>query len=167
MVQGIQHDISDGRKPCPRCKQRKLLSEFGKTKRTLHGISTYCKLCTNAMQIERRATPEGAQKHRDASKAWREANNERHRDNNARWKYGIDHGTYETMLAAQDGKCAICKTTEPGTGMERFAIDHCHGTKVVRGLLCNSCNNGLGRFKDDPDRLLKAATYLESFLPKG
>lgn len=167
MTKGSPHDISDGTKPCPRCNERKPLSAFGTNKRTFHGVSTYCKVCTNTMQVERRATPEGAQAHRAASKAWREANNERHRDNNARWKYGVEHGTYETMLAAQNNACAICGSTNPGTGMERFAIDHCHGSKLVRGLLCNSCNNGLGRFKDDPDRLLQAATYLESFLPKG
>lgn len=167
MVKGSPHDVSDGTKPCPRCNERKPLSEFPKNKRMFHGINSYCKPCTNAMQQERRATPEGAQAHRKASKKWREENNERHRDNNARWKYGVDHGTYETMLAAQGGKCAICGTAEPGTRVGRFAIDHCHGTQKVRGLLCASCNNGLGRFRDDPSRLLAAATYLESFLSEG
>ena len=164
MVQGSQHDISDGKKPCPKCGERKPLGDFGKSTRSPHGISTYCKPCTNQMQVDRRATPEGAQAHRDGSKKWREANNDRHKDNNARWKYGVEHGTYDTVLAKQGGVCAICKTTEPGNGMERFAIDHCHGSKLVRGLLCNSCNNGLGRFKDDPVRLRKAADYLEMFI---
>ena len=164
MVQGSQIDTSDGMKPCPKCKERKPLSEFGKTTRSLHGVSTYCKPCTNQMQKDRRSTPEGAQAHRDASKSWREANAGRHADNNARWKYGVDHGTYDAMLAAQGGVCAICKTTESGTRTKRFSIDHCHGSKLVRGLLCVSCNNGLGRFKDDPVRLRKAADYLEMFI---
>lgn len=164
MVQGRALDVSDGMKPCPRCTQRKPFSEFPKAKRNPHGINTYCKVCTNEMQRERRATPEGGAAHRAASKAWREANNARHRDNNARWLYGIEHGTYDALLAAQNNVCAICGTADPGTGMTRFAIDHCHGSKVVRGLLCNNCNNGLGRFKDNPDRLRKAATYLEMFI---
>lgn len=164
MVKGSPHDVSDGTKPCPRCNERKPLTDFPKNKRMFHGVGSYCKACANEMQRELRTTAEGAQAHRNASKRWREANNERHRDNNARWKYGVDHGTYDTMLAAQGGVCAICKTDSPGTGMERFAIDHCHGSKLVRGLLCNNCNNGLGRFKDDTDRLLNAAAYLESFI---
>ena len=164
MVKGSPHDVSDGTKPCPRCNTRKPLTDFPKNKRMFHGVNSYCKPCTNEMQKSRRSTPEGAQAHRDASKRWRIENNERHRDNNARWKYGVEHGTYDTMFAAQDGKCAICETTEPGGRFGRFSIDHCHGTEVVRGLLCNSCNNGLGRFKDDPDRLRNAAAYLESFI---
>jgi hypothetical protein len=43
----------------------------------------------------------------------------------------------------------------------RLNVDHCHVTGKVRGILCNSCNNGLGRFRDNPDLLLKAADYLQ------
>lgn len=71
---------------------------------------------------------------------------------------------YDELLQKQGGGCAICKTTV-GTrrnGKEmRLAVDHCHTTNRVRGILCNSCNSGLGRFKDDPERLRQAAAYLE------
>jgi hypothetical protein len=49
----------------------------------------------------------------------------------------------------------------------RLSADHCHkiqeqtGETVVRGLLCGQCNAGLGRFKDSPEILRKAAQYLE------
>lgn len=65
---------------------------------------------------------------------------------------------YEMMLARQSGVCAICKGKPTG---ERLAIDHVHGTKRVRGLLCGSCNRALGLFKDDPVRLAVAIKYLK------
>jgi hypothetical protein len=40
-------------------------------------------------------------------------------------------------------------------------IDHHHGDGVVRGLLCNQCNLGLGLFRDDSSILRRAAEYLE------
>ena len=60
------------------------------------------------------------------------------------------------MLADQDGKCAICTKPFPG----RIAIDHDHRTGRVRGLLCTSCNTGIGKLGDDPELLLRAISYL-------
>ena len=85
----------------------------------------------------------------------------------ARWKWhirrtlGATAEQYEDMFTAQGGKCAICATTEPGGNRSRFSIDHCHDTGKIRGLLCVSCNSGLGYFKDNVDRLNAAASYLE------
>jgi hypothetical protein len=68
-------------------------------------------------------------------------------------------GGYEAQLAAQGGGCAICGY-RPKPGGRRLNIDHDHKTGAVRGLLCARCNRGLGWFRDDPDRLEIAATYL-------
>lgn len=86
-------------------------------------------------------------------------------------KYGIDRAWFETTLLAQNGKCAICRTGTPGGKTNAWHIDHdrsCCGTqracgKCVRGILCAKCNQGLGQFDDDPQRLIKAASYLASF----
>ena len=64
---------------------------------------------------------------------------------------------YETLLKAQNGRCAICGTRLPKGSL---VIDHSHKTGDVRGLLCISCNTGLGMFKDDPDLLQEASLYL-------
>lgn len=67
--------------------------------------------------------------------------------------------------------CPICeKSSEelysPGMGNKTpFRLDHDHETGDFRGFLCDSCNTGLGKFRDDPDLLLKAADYLKPSSP--
>jgi len=72
-------------------------------------------------------------------------------------RYGITIDRYDEMYEQQDGKCAICKAEDEG----RFAVDHCHNTGKVRGLLCRSCNLGIGQLKDDIEVLTNAITYLQ------
>lgn len=61
------------------------------------------------------------------------------------------------LWAEQRGLCAICR--DPLTN--DAVIDHDHATGYVRGLLCRSCNLGLGAFRDDAARLRMAALYVE------
>ena len=64
------------------------------------------------------------------------------------------------MYAAQDGKCAICAKGAEDELHGVFSVDHDHVTGAVRALLCRPCNLGLGKFEDDPKRLLAAVEYL-------
>lgn len=73
-------------------------------------------------------------------------------------KYGVTRDQYEAMLVTQAGNCAICGVNK-GSDLR---IDHNHQTGAVRGLLCDSCNNGLGRFKDNPFILQAAIKYLQA-----
>jgi hypothetical protein len=66
---------------------------------------------------------------------------------------------YEEILYRQKGVCAICD--KPETGNKRLAVDHQHGTKVIRGLLCSKCNTGIGLFNDSPGLLFSAIKYLQ------
>lgn len=66
---------------------------------------------------------------------------------------------YEALLDAQDNKCAICEA-ELVRDRNSTVIDHCHDTNEVRGVLCRSCNTGLGNFKDKNSLLANAAKYL-------
>jgi hypothetical protein len=77
------------------------------------------------------------------------------------WKrnYGITFDERQTLSDKQNHRCAICGTPEAEL-RSRLNIDHCHKTKVVRGLLCGSCNQAIGFFKSDPQRCLKGAEYL-------
>ena len=74
--------------------------------------------------------------------------------------YGISPEWYEIKIVEQKNKCAICGSEDPHSPWKIFAIDHCHATGKVRGLLCHKCNTGLGQFRDNPQLLTKAADYL-------
>ena len=74
-------------------------------------------------------------------------------------KYGITLEEYNARLLKQDNKCAICGGINRSG--KRLAVDHCHVTGRVRGLLCSNCNNGLGLFQDNSEFLNKAAAYLK------
>lgn len=79
-------------------------------------------------------------------------------------KFGISLHEYGQMLLAQGGKCAICEKESGGTRhgeTKALAVDHDHKTGKVRGLLCESCNQGIGKLQDDPEILRKAADYIE------
>lgn len=69
------------------------------------------------------------------------------------------------MLAAQGGHCALCprKPEEQAQGRRHLSVDHCHKTGQVRGLLCNTCNRGLGLLQDDPALLKAGAEYLQRY----
>ncbi len=69
-------------------------------------------------------------------------------------RYGLTVAEYRAMVAAQGGRCLICKKRK------KLVIDHCHNSTRVRGLLCSHCNSGLGYFFDTPERLEEAAVYL-------
>lgn len=147
----------DGMKKCYRCKEIKPLDDFGANRSTHDGYQGYCKGCAVAtVTASRHKDPTS---HRQANQNWRQKNITHHADINAKWKYGVPHGTYDKMFLEQSGVCAICKL--PSHNGHRLHIDHCHDTGKVRDLLCTSCNNGIGRFRHKKELLLEAAAYLE------
>lgn len=79
-----------------------------------------------------------------------------------RKQYGLDYEDYLSLFRKQGGACAICRRIEDEGRRTRLSVDHCHYTKKVRGLLCSSCNLGLGKFRDDPQRIQAAADYLRT-----
>ena len=78
------------------------------------------------------------------------------------YTYGINLKEYNEMINEQNGCCAICGRHQ----LELFntlAVDHCHITGKVRGLLCMDCNVGIGKLKDDIDLLKKSIDYLSKY----
>lgn len=92
-----------------------------------------------------------------------------YRDKELRRNFGITLEDYKRMLLEQNGVCAICLRPETSVRwgkLQPLAVDHCHTTGKVRALLCNNCNVGIGTFGDDPERLMRAAAYLQCHAPK-
>lgn len=77
-------------------------------------------------------------------------------------QYGLTPEQYAEMLAKQGGVCAICHLV-CSTG-RKLAVDHDPETGRVRGLLCTNCNQGIGKFHDDIEKLQAAILYLQADL---
>lgn len=80
-------------------------------------------------------------------------------------KYDIHNGDRLRMMEEQQSACAICYNQvefQQGKGLsqEGATVDHDHTTGKVRGILCGSCNNLLGRAQDNETILLNAIKYL-------
>jgi hypothetical protein len=121
---------------------------------------------TKAYYAARRADPTIGARMRAtdaaASQRWKEANPDRSRAVQLRWRYRRRYGMSEVdteraiarVLAG--GSCDACGTA-PATD-----VDHCHTAKVFRGYLCHGCNTAAGYLADDPARAEALAQYLRS-----
>lgn len=132
-------------KICKTCGVEKPTSHFYVKKKT--PVTTYrtdCKVCYGIKSAESFRKPEATEARK---RAWRK---------HSRFKlYGMTEEDYNSLYQQQDGCCKICNQPE-----DNLHIDHCHATGRVRGLLCRSCNTGLGKFKDDVSILGRAIEYL-------
>ena len=92
------------------------------------------------------------------SKAYKKAANHKLALKRAHWTLE----QYNAALIEQRNACAICIAP-----FESFpkgpCADHAHDNGSSRGLLCSTCNSGLGMFKDNPTLLELAADYLRNY----
>lgn len=147
-------------KRCVKCGEDKPNSDFHKQAAAKDGLKTWCKRCAcsytnqwHADNADKRAA--WVRRRKQDPAVYRAAN----------WRsQGIDVAQAATMLREHDGRCTLCGADFPGT-KKGWAVDHCHATGKVRGVLCYGCNTGLGGFKDNPHTLRKAAEYIERSRP--
>lgn len=95
---------------------------------------------------------------------YRAVRREDFRDAERQRKFGITRAQYGDLLLAQGGACAICRQPETATRnglVKSLAVDHCHSSGEIRGLLCVACNTGIGKFMDDRNLMLSAIQYLD------
>ena len=71
------------------------------------------------------------------------------------WKYRLSIEEYNKLFDLHNGACHICKLEK------KLNVDHDHTTGKVRGLLCVSCNTGIGKLGDNYDSIHRVLKYLE------
>ena len=121
-------------KICSKCKQN--LSDDNFYKRTYKsgnvGLQTKCKACSNALR---------PQYHRAHT--------------SIRLKLKLTQAEVDQLAAPGECENPACRSTD-----RRLCIDHDHGTKKPRGLLCHNCNTALGLLGDNTDVILGLSRYL-------
>lgn len=137
-------------KICTACKQELSLEKFSPAKRGYLNTYSQCRKCSNAK-----------------TKIWYEKTKGSKRRNTYYIKqYGLSLEHIETVLTIQEYCCELCKSrldldnTRSGLGL---AVDHCHTSGIVRGLICNNCNRALGMIKENIQTLENMIKYLKRF----
>ena len=134
-------------KICKKCGLEKPITEysFKRPKNRKPGLQPRCKHCAA-----------------EDTKLWNVRNKSTARDRYLQRNYGISESEYKARLVAQNDCCLLCgvEFNHGDWGSNSPVVDHCHKNGHVRGILCNECNRGLGYFHDNPEALIKAASYL-------
>ncbi len=158
-------------KKCTKCKQIKFVTEFYHNKSSKDGLCYQCKKCHNKTTID--WDKNNKEKRKEIKRRWREKNRDElkkyskehyesnkdyYRDWHLKKHYNISLQDYEKMVEIQNSCCAICKCT-----CKNLVIDHCHNTGLIRELLCNNCNTGIGLLKNDTEIFLNAIHYIKKY----
>lgn len=165
-------------KKCSNCKEIKTLEEFHKNNRYKFKRHLYCKQCVAIKWLknkkdrteylikyeENRIRPKeyNEKKSLKSKEYWKkEKDNLKEPRNKLRLKreYNLTVEQYNQLVEDQQHMCFICEVHED-TLKRKLAVDHCHKTGKIRGLLCFHCNTGLGHFRDNEKLLTKAIKYL-------
>lgn len=144
--------INNIMKICKICNQEKSLSEFGVHKGQPDGHNVYCKSCLREKHITPIAKVKARSRYLKAT-------------------YNLTTEEYNNLLQSQENKCAICGNEN--SSKKPLSVDHCHSNQLrrrgthdkqkIRGLLCEHCNHGLGKFFDNTELLQNAIDYIQRY----
>jgi hypothetical protein len=158
---------------CRKCEQTKPIEEFSKGDGgNLRKVCNACKAeqhrqwrGRNSEHIQEwhrkyNQSPERQEAHRDRQRRRYHEKQEKETRYQRRLRrlYNLTQAEYDAKLAEQNGVCAVCGQ-ECKSG-RTLAVDHCHVTGEVRGLLCMNCNRAIGWLKDDPKLIQAALEYI-------
>lgn len=131
---------------CAHCNVSKPPTEYYRDSKASDRLRWICKPC-----------------HSTNMRKWWQNNQGRRRGYTLKRLHQITLDHYESLLRQQHGVCAICRKPPSRSNMTEMVldVDHDHKSGKIRGLLCRSCNGGLGLFKDSPHLMLAAIDYLK------
>jgi hypothetical protein len=126
-------------KKCKMCNMELNYDDFYRWNKKTGGkcFSSYCKRCTRKLHKKDRDIKEYTRKRRYR-------------------QLGLTVERYDEMLTEQNNVCKLCK--KPPKTM-RLAVDHCHETGRIRGLLCTSCNVQIGIIEKNQRRMKEILEY--------
>ena len=155
------HPVDDGKKKCTECEEIKILDNFHVKYKRKDGTPKYrakCKSCHNADNLQRHKDKYRGHSRRVSSYRWLLKNS-----------YELTEEDYKSMYVGQEGKCLVCEDKilnvfDPSTLNYRpSVVDHCHINGSVRGLLCRTCNTGIGMLNDNVAIVEQAVRYLKKW----
>lgn len=151
---------------CEKCRIEKDESDFTLLKTTGGYCSRAICLACRKARLERRAITKENAKHSMAD--WKARNSDKIKHNMAEYRaknrqklnrnqilkrFNLTEEQYAFLIDRQNGCCAICDNKAP------LAVDHCHATDKIRGLLCGPCNRAIGLLKENPHAIERALDY--------
>lgn len=165
---------------CSRCKEDKPEDEFLKDKRRPNGLGTWCKKCfseyrkeyykKNKNELNAKSAlwaKNNLDRCRKSGLKYRSNNREREKNRALEYKYGLTIEEYSFLLEKQNSICAICGREETAVDrngkIKKLQVDHDHETGKIRGLLCSTCNRGIGYLQDDISIIENALEYLKEY----
>ena len=161
-------------KICKTCKQNLKTTDFYTRTYASGEVKLWneCKNCANIRtrenRLKRRKTnaSEYYSKSRAYGKKRYKHDKEAHKNRGLKKKYGITLDDWLHIFEEQGGRCAICRDKGEKEISDKYrkkgmlAVDHCHTTGKVRGLLCRKCNMAIGGLKDDLTIIQRAYDYI-------
>lgn len=151
--------IKEGKKGCQDCGRILTLDKFQQQK-TANGYRSSCKYCRHVKDSERYGREVMTEfdfyhKVNKEYKGW-----ERLRMKGIQRRFNIPFE--EAKVLTETDNCEICGISKKENG-KGLAVDHCHTSGKIRGVLCSNCNTGIGMLKDDVNIFKNAIKYINKF----
>ncbi len=139
-------------KTCRLCKVEKVETDFYAHPDTKDRLSSHCKKCNIKASAESLSRNPLRKQGGFLRRYWKGVS----------WQVALQK--YNELLEKQGGVCAICGNSEKVSfngKTIRLAVDHCHTTGKIRGILCRDCNIAEGLLKT-PEIVDKLSAYMKA-----
>lgn len=141
-------------KTCTTCKEKLPIKNF-----SVYGPNVKYRSGKSRASCRKCLAKKMSDKYQDMTDKEKDEYSRKQREKMLVRNYGITQTEYDKLLKSQGNCCALCGVHDEDSSV-KFHVDHCHTTGKVRGILCQTCNQALGLFRDDVSVLKRAIDYL-------